>query len=560
MIAPVLALATAVSATALPPVRLALIIAYNQSRDEGVPALRYADDDGARFYELLVGLGFEATLLSVFDAETAELHPEAARVARPPAWERLARSVDALRQRVEQAHADGREAELIITYSGHGAVGPRGDPYVSLLDRRLFRGDFFREVATGTGADFVHVIVDACRARDFVDARGGPDGPDFRRELSLFLASERRVQHPEVGVVVAESADGETHEWSRTRSGIFAHEVVSALAGGADINGDGAIEYSELHAFVAAANHAISDPRARLRVVAQGPAVDPRRPLLVLSSANLERVRTPSAGGRFTIEDERGVRWVDVNLEVGHQETLYLPQRSRYYVIDVSRGREAVVRPAAGGAPVALADVAFAEDGRPASRGSVAAALASDLFRTPYGPAFYRGFVVAMRYPDVMLATSVEHAAPSSSSEDAGNGAEPTGEEVLALGSPSAEKKRGQSFAASGPALPLLFPLPPSAALAKQPMAVAGSAASDPWPTHKVVRYVSGYGAVGAASLAVFFGWLAIEAKDSGNVPQVDYPEYYASHVKSRAQAANILWGTALLGTSVWAITYLFDE
>ncbi len=385
------------------PRRFALIIANNSSLDENVQPLKYADDDAAKLFELLGAIGYDTRLLVAMDAETANTHQRAAAASRAPTRKSLDRVVGQLKADIEKAQRAGEEVDLIITYSGHGAVGRRGDPYINLLDQRLYRGDFFRSVVAQTGADFIHVIIDACRARDFVDARGGPDGPDFNRELSLFLSQERRAQHPEVGIFVAESADRKTHEWSKTRSGIFAHEVISGLSGAADVNGDGKIEYSELHAFVASANSRISDARARLRVVAQAPSLNPRRPLIELNRAGQAgKIQTPAGGGRYSIEDERGVRWVDAHLEEGNSVRLHLPLRQRFYVINVTDGREAVVSGKLPGALVSLSDTSFSPV-EISHRGSISASLASDLFAVAYGAAFYKGFAAAMRYTSVDL-------------------------------------------------------------------------------------------------------------------------------------------------------------
>ena len=62
------------------PQRLALVIAHNQSLDAEVAPLRFADDDGARFYEVLSSLGFDTRLLVILDPDTAEQHPDADRL------------------------------------------------------------------------------------------------------------------------------------------------------------------------------------------------------------------------------------------------------------------------------------------------------------------------------------------------------------------------------------------------------------------------------------------------------------------------------------------------
>jgi hypothetical protein len=62
----------------------AIVIAQNQSHDVGVQPLRYADDDGVKTWELLSLFADQASLFVVPDAETARLHPAAARRAEVP--------------------------------------------------------------------------------------------------------------------------------------------------------------------------------------------------------------------------------------------------------------------------------------------------------------------------------------------------------------------------------------------------------------------------------------------------------------------------------------------
>jgi len=513
------------------PLRLALIIGNNESRDEGVKPLRFADDDAARFYELLSAVGYDARLLTVLDPDTALQHPVAAQVARPPSWDKLMRSVAELAQTVQAIHATGGEAELVVTYSGHGAVGERGDPYVSLLDRPLYRGDFFRDVVAAVGADFAHVIIDACRAHDFVDARGGPNGPDFDGALSLFLGNERRAKYPHIGIMVAESADGETHEWSRTRSGIFAHEVLSGLAGGADVNDDGRIEYSELHAFVAAANQAIKDPRARLRVVAEAPTQGARRPLLTLTSGGqAERVRTPASGGRFTVEDERGVRWVDVNQAPGMQVTLHLPRRPRYFVIDVDKAQEATIDGRADSAIVVLSELAFVAQEPTQARGSVSAALASDLFRTPFGASFYEGFALAMQYPSVIDERRVGDA--------------------RANFPPSSDKP---------PTLEVATKTAVAHAAALNPL-TQGVATPPIWSGWRVARYVSGLGAATTLLAALVVGRTALANHNTAANGYASLHDQEQSIVEREARTADILFGIASGEAAVWGLSWLFCE
>ena len=90
--------------------------------------------------------------------------------------------------------------------------------------------------------------------------------------------------------MLAHSADQQTHEWERWQGGIFTHELVSGLRGAADLNGDGAIEYSELGAFISAANSGVSDPHARLEVAVRPPRGDERAPLIAHDRVTEQRV------------------------------------------------------------------------------------------------------------------------------------------------------------------------------------------------------------------------------------------------------------------------------
>ncbi|HEY1585905.1 MAG TPA: hypothetical protein VGH63_09480, partial [Polyangia bacterium] len=62
----------------------AVIIAENRSLDPGVKPLQFADDDGAKTWELFQLFADRTALFVVLDADTARLHPDAARNAESP--------------------------------------------------------------------------------------------------------------------------------------------------------------------------------------------------------------------------------------------------------------------------------------------------------------------------------------------------------------------------------------------------------------------------------------------------------------------------------------------
>jgi hypothetical protein len=153
--------------------------------------------------------------------------------------------------------AAGRTPVLYFVFTGHGQRGPAGEGTVSLLDGAFTRTDLYKEVITPSTASFLHLIVDACDSYFFVNSRGLPVGPAQTAAVTRHLASRELDRYPQVGVVLSTSTAQESHEWSAISSGVFSHQVRSALAGAADVNSDGRVEYSELTAFIAAASQGV---------------------------------------------------------------------------------------------------------------------------------------------------------------------------------------------------------------------------------------------------------------------------------------------------------------
>ncbi|HEY1585734.1 MAG TPA: hypothetical protein VGH63_08595 [Polyangia bacterium] len=380
----------------------AVIIAENRSLDPGVKPLQFADDDGAKTWELFSLFADRSALFVVLDADTARLHPDAARNAESPEraaiFDKLARFNAEMARDLDR----GDEPELFFIYAGHGDVDGNGQGYVNLRDGKLTRAELYRDVIAPSKAKFVHVVVDACKSYFLVNARGSSkrwvddsvppeEGAAGDAHLQAFLEEEQLERHPRAGVIVATSGDQETHEWARYRGGILSHELRSALSGAADVNGDGRIEYSELRAFLAAANARVRNPEARVDVFARAPALDRHRPLVDLRTAS------PTArylhfgaglGGRFFIEDDRGVRVADLNKEAGTAFDVMVSTRHAYYVRSDDQEAEARV----GERRIDVASLPWHARAI-AARGAIDATFRNDLYREPYGRGFYDGFV-----------------------------------------------------------------------------------------------------------------------------------------------------------------------
>ncbi len=391
----------------------AVVVAQNRSLDPGVASLRYADDDGVKTWELLSLFAERSALFVVPDEETTRQHPEAARAAEVPERAAILARLRAFDVEMAADIARGDEPELFFVYAGHGDVDASGQGYVNIHDGKLTRGDLFREIIAPSKARFVHVIIDACKSYFMVNSRGSGkpkkwvddrvDAAEDRHsdaKVRAFLAEEQLENYPRAGVIVATSGDQETHEWARYQGGILSHELRSGLAGAADVNGDGRIEYSELRAFLAAANARVRSPEARVDVFSRAPALDRHHAIIDLRSAEAH-TRFLHFGnalsGRFHIEDERGVRLCDLHKERAGTFDVVVSPRRTYYVrrsasaTDSDTDEEAEIRPSRS-RRVELSDAAW-HTRQVASRGALDESFRQDLYKIPFGRGFYDGYV-----------------------------------------------------------------------------------------------------------------------------------------------------------------------
>lgn len=403
--AALLTLALATGAGAAEPERVvyALIVASNTTPDASLAPLRYADDDGARYYELFAPQAREAVLLTVLDAETQARHPGLAARTRPPTRAALKEALAHLNARMAEDKAAGRAPILYFVFTGHGKRGPAGEGQVYLLDSTFTRTDLYRDVLASSPASFIHLIVDACDSYFFVNARGGlPIGPAQTAAVTRVLETRDLARYPNVGVVLSTSTTKESHEWSAIGAGVFSHQVQSALAGAADVNGDGRVEYSELMAFIAAANQGVEDVRGKLDIFARPPALDRSIALSDLRRATgLGYLLVPEGlGGRMWVEDARGVRLAEFNKERERALVLALPPERAYWLrTATSEARLTVSR---AGAVVDAGGLTWSATGL-ASRGAVQEAFRDKLFHVAFGPRFYSGYVASLGETPVSL-------------------------------------------------------------------------------------------------------------------------------------------------------------
>jgi hypothetical protein len=373
----------------------AVIIGNNRSLDPDVPPLRFADDDAIRYYEMFSFYADRVALFVVPDMETQRLFRSATAQARPPSRQAVLSKLRAFFAEMGRERDAGREPVFYFVYSGHGDVGENREGYVNLLDDRFTRSDLYREVIAASPAAFNHVIIDACNSYFMVSSRGGwrndRVGVSDDDLLSAYVAQQDLASYPNTGVVLSTSSAQETHEWSAYGAGVFSHQLRSGLLGTADVNADGRIEYSEIKAYIAAANGKVDDPKARISLYARPPEGNLSEPLF-----DIQRLRShaylqlgPADKGRLYIEDARGVRYADFNKAAEAPLQIALLSSPFYYVRDDAR--EIKVQ-ATAGQVVSVSDERWGPLTRQA-RGSTSESFRRDLYQVPYGPSFYHGYV-----------------------------------------------------------------------------------------------------------------------------------------------------------------------
>ena len=378
--------------------RHVVIVANNNSLDEGVSPLRFADDDGARYFELFSAAGMDTHLLALLDEDAQTKFPEAAEAALLPRKAQLEATLASVFEEIEKENAKGETTHFTFVYAGHGNVGPNREGYINLLDERLFRSAFYREVIAPSPATINHIILDACHAYYLVNKRGAKESHrngDFGDDIRDFLSTELLESYPNTGVILAASKDSETHEWHRLESGIFSHEILSALQGAADVDEDGNITYPEAAAFVEAANLGVKMPKARLNVYFKAPSNRRDAPLIALSSFD----ETPilflgkAMGGRYTIEDARGIRTADLHFTNEQAVRMRLVGVPPFYLRTDTEEAEIVAARETDAASLSFG--AIGEN----HRGGLDQSFRKHLFEVPFGLGFYRGMYAVSQWP-----------------------------------------------------------------------------------------------------------------------------------------------------------------
>jgi hypothetical protein len=378
---------------------------------EALPTLHYSDDDAAAFFTFTRDASEQAELLTVLDARSQERFPGLAQLAHAPSLAELRRVVARYKARFEADRGNGDDPVLLFFFSGHGTRAGDRPASLVLTDGPLTQAVLYDEILAALPARYVHLVVDACYAEAVIRPRDGQAQSVVLSPADLQRVTDRAMlsRFPNVGAMIATSTAARAFEWDAIERGVFTHELLSGLRGAADVNADGRVDYDELYAFLAAANRDVSDPRARLTVIAHPPPLDRHAAIFDLATlrGGALLTGTPAPLGRVSVEDDRGNRILDVNAEAGFRVALHVPEGRLY--VHASPG-EAEVDATAGGT-VDLGALTFAAP-RMTHRGAVEGALERGLFATRFGPGYFAAFVDGLREPTLGFGPRNEAPAP----------------------------------------------------------------------------------------------------------------------------------------------------
>lgn len=376
-------------------VSFAVVVGNNKSLGRRRPDLHYADDDAARYFEILQTIApGRVWLLSEFDRDTERLFPAARAQGASPTQRNLQATGKKLAEQVRAARAAGKETDLYFVFAGHGDVA-EGEGFIELGDAR-FRSRDLEAWLRAVPFTRAHVILDSCNSFFMLGVRK-PGGRHFATSEDAARALASRL--PNVGVFLSTSAEGETFEWSEIQSGIFSHVVRSGLLGAADANADGSVSYVELAAFVDTATADVRNPSMRPHVFARGPGANDDAPIARLYSMSaVKRFELTSADSlRVRMRDANGLPLLDAHTERDRPLIAALPESwTQGAVVERSAGRDTPdTGPELYTVPETPGTVTLAalETMTPRSSGRGPGETFQSLFSQPFGPQAYARYL-----------------------------------------------------------------------------------------------------------------------------------------------------------------------
>ena len=181
--------------------------------------LRFAESDAQHVAELLGEVG------GVPDENQVLLRGKSA--------EQMRRALIATNERIRTGQRTGRDAVLIVYYSGHGDADALhlGDSQLPLRE--------LESLVRGSAAQVRILVIDACRSGAVTRVKGGRPAPP------ITLSNTDELDGEGVIVLTASAAGEDAQESDQLGGSFFTHYLLSALRGAADDNGDQVVTVAE---------------------------------------------------------------------------------------------------------------------------------------------------------------------------------------------------------------------------------------------------------------------------------------------------------------------------
>jgi caspase domain-containing protein len=199
------------------------VIVGNDVGAPGEPALRYAEMDARKVFEVLTALG--------------QFRPENMVLLQGRGGNEFQRVLISMNARIRAESSAGRDSVLLVYYSGHAdgeALHAGGEPLELGLLQRLVQG---------SSADFRILLLDACRSGSLTRVKGAKRIEPFPVSLDAELSGEG------FALLTSSTSDEDAQESDALRGSFFTHYFVSGLRGAADRNGDGSVSLEEAYGY-----------------------------------------------------------------------------------------------------------------------------------------------------------------------------------------------------------------------------------------------------------------------------------------------------------------------
>ena len=202
--------------------RFALVVGADEGTGTDAP-LRFAEEDARRVARTLVDVG--------------GVKPEDILVLDGARAEDVERALERLADRLATEVGEGDSARVFVYYSGHA------DGTALHLYGTEFPLDTLRQDVEALDADVRLLVVDACQAGELLRTRGGAQVEPFDIEVAEALSSEGMV------VITSAAAGEDAMESDRLQGGVFTHQLIAGMSGGADRDADQRVTLEELYRY-----------------------------------------------------------------------------------------------------------------------------------------------------------------------------------------------------------------------------------------------------------------------------------------------------------------------